>query len=187
MQKLTVLIDMDDTMTNMLQCWLSALNETHGTNVAYDDVTEWDMKKSFPTLSKEEIYAPLHQDAFCAQTEPKSGSIECIQKLMEEGFTVYVVTSSHYTDLKSKIENVLKKHFPFIPWKNVIITQNKQMIRGDILIDDGVHNLEGGAYFKILMDAPHNRSYDADGNDMLRVHNWDEAYHAVLNHANVKM
>ena len=48
------------------------------------------------------------------------------------------------------------------------------MIRGDVLIDDGIHNLEGGDYVKILMTAPHNRNYDAEANGMIRVHNWEE-------------
>ena len=43
-----------------------------------------------------------------------------------------------------------------------------------MLIDDGIHNLEGGEYKKILFTAPHNRYYDAEGNGMIRVSSWDE-------------
>jgi hypothetical protein len=43
------------------------------------------------------------------------------------------------------------------------------MIRGDVLIDDGIHNLEGGDYKKILFTAAHNRNYDAEANGMIRV------------------
>ena len=46
--------------------------------------------------------------------------------------------------------------------------------RGDVLIDDGIHNLEGGDYMKILFSAPHNRNYDAEKNGMIRVRTWDE-------------
>ncbi|MBO5639771.1 MAG: hypothetical protein J5916_07690 [Oscillospiraceae bacterium] len=56
----------------------------------------------------------------------------------------------------------------------MIITSRKQLIRGDVLIDDGIHNLEGGAYIKILMTAPHNRNYDAEANGMIRAHHWAE-------------
>ena len=48
------------------------------------------------------------------------------------------------------------------------------MIRGDVLIDDGIHNLEGGHYEKILMTAPHNINYDAEKHGMIRVRNWKE-------------
>lgn len=62
----------------------------------------------------------------------------------------------------------------------MIITANKQMIRGDVLIDDGVHNLEGGSYKKILMTAPHNRNYDAEANGMIRVSNWTEIEKSIF-------
>jgi 5'(3')-deoxyribonucleotidase len=61
----------------------------------------------------------------------------------------------------------------------LIITFHKQLLQGDVLIDDGVHNLEGGSYTKVLMTAPHNRSYDAEANGMIRVNNWSEAIAVV--------
>ena len=64
--------------------------------------------------------------------------------------------------------------FPFLSWDRVIVTRRKQLIRGDVLIDDGIHNLEGGDYTKILFTAPYNRDYDAEANGMIRVKNWDE-------------
>ena len=42
------------------------------------------------------------------------------------------------------------------------------------LIDDGIHNLEGGEYRKILFTRPYNLHYDAEANGMIRVHTWDE-------------
>ena len=72
------------------------------------------------------------------------------------------------------MNDLLLKYFPFLTWHQVIITSKKQLIRGDVLIDDGVHNLEGGPYVKILMTAPHNRNYDAEANGMIRVSDWGE-------------
>lgn len=178
-KKLTILIDMDDTIENLLECWVSELNRTYGTNVKYDEVFAWDMTEVFPTLTKTEIYAPLHNSNFWSKIQPLPGSVDYVKRLIDDGHNVYIVTTSHYTDIKNKIENVLTKHFPFISWKNVIIASNKQLINGDILIDDGVHNLEGGEYIKFLMDAPHNRSYDAEKNGMLRVYNWEEIYKII--------
>lgn len=53
------------------------------------------------------------------------------------------------------------------------------MIKADYLIDDGVHNLENGNFIKILMSAPHNRTYDAESNGMIRVNNWKEIYEII--------
>ena len=61
----------------------------------------------------------------------------------------------------------------------MIITGRKQMIRGDVLIDDGIHNLEGGEYRKILFTAPYNRDYNAEANGMIRVNTWEEAVRVI--------
>ena len=72
------------------------------------------------------------------------------------------------------MDEVLFRYFPFLTWDQVIVTTRKQLIRGDVLIDDGIHNLEGGNYRKILFTAPHNRYYDAAAHDMIRVNSWEE-------------
>lgn len=43
----------------------------------------------------------------------------------------------------------------------------------------GVHNLDGGVYAKILMDAPHNRGIDESLYGALRAHNWDDVYQYI--------
>ena len=81
--------------------------------------------------------------------------------------------------MPAKMERVLFRYFPFLSRDQVIITGNKQMIRGDVMIDDGIHNLEGGEYRKILFTAPYNKDYDAEANGMIRVHNWDEILRVI--------
>ena len=93
---------------------------------------------------------------------------------MDAGHEVFIVTATPYESVTDKMTEVLFRYFPFLTWKQLIITSRKQLIRGDVLIDDGVHNLEGGDYVKILMTAPHNRNYDAEANGMIRVQTWAE-------------
>lgn len=172
MRRLRILVDMDDTIEHLLDAWIRCLNKRHGTTVKYADVTEWDLCKSFPTLTKEQIYAPLVEDDFWKTVEPMRDAADVLKWAIDEGHEIYIVTATAYETVKSKMENVLFKHFPFISWKNVIIAQNKQMIRGDILVDDAPHNLEGGDYIKLLMTAGHNRLYNAEKNGMYRVDTW---------------
>jgi len=60
--------------------------------------------------------------------------------------------------------------------KNPDIARNKQLIMGDVMIDDGIHNLIGGKYEKLLFDRNHNRSVDEKKYGCIRVHSWDEIY-----------
>ena len=183
MKRLTILVDMDDTIEDLLGAWVSYLNKVHGTTIQKDDVFDWDISKSFPTLDKQQIFAPLYQDSFWLSVKPIEDAPRALQKLINDGHKIYIVTTSSYETIHTKMEKVLFKYFPFLSWDDVIITSNKQLINGDVLVDDGVHNLEGGAYLRILMDAPHNRSYDAEENEMIRVKNWDEAYTVIKQYA----
>lgn len=171
---LRILIDMDDTIEHLLSTWIKCLNSRYKTSVKQDEVTQWDLQVAFPSLTKEQIHAPLEEESFWQQVEPTDGAAEVIQWMMEQGHEVYIVTASAYRTIKPKMEQVLFKHFPFLTWNNVIITNHKQMINGDILIDDAPHNLIGGKYIKVLMDAPHNQSFNEEEHGMLRVTNWDE-------------
>ena len=176
---MVILVDMDDTIENLLESWVGYLNEKYCTNVNPDDVTDWDVSKSFPELTREQVYKPLFDDELWRTVKPMDGAAENLKRLIDEGHEVYIVTNSCYQTLVVKMEEVLFRYFPFLTWEQVILASNKQMIRGDVLIDDGIHNLIDGDYIKILMDAPHNRQYDAAPMGMYRVHNWDEVYKLI--------
>ena len=181
MDKLTILIDMDDTMVDLISVWTKRLNEQYGLSIKNSDICVWDLMQIFTTLTKEQIYAPLHDAKLWDEIKPIADCSKYIKKLMDDGHEIYVVTSAHYKTIQHKIEKVMLKYFPYIPWRNVIVASKKQMIKGDILIDDAIHNLVGGEYRKFLMKAPHNQNYDAEANGMIRVSSWKEIYELIVN------
>lgn len=183
MKKLIILVDMDDTIENLLEVWVSYLNERYGLTVTVDDVRDWDISLAYPSLTRAQVYSVLYENAMWKRVEPLPDSQELLKKLKDDGHEIYIVTSSNYQTLHTKMDEVLFYYFPFIDWSHVIITSNKQMIRGDVLIDDAPHNHIGGEYFKILMDCPHNRTFDADGSGMIRVHSWKEIYEEIKRYA----
>ena len=64
-------------------------------------------------------------------------------------------------------------------FKRVIICHHKDFLKGDILIDDGPHNMQGGEYRKILFSANHNLDFDEASVNAVRVTGWDEVLEAV--------
>ena len=57
------------------------------------------------------------------------------------------------------------------------------MVHGDILIDDGIHNLVNGDYFKILFNRPHNCGLDVEKYDIHRAETWDDVDALVQQYA----
>ena len=176
---MTILVDMDDTIEQLLRAWLKCANEKFDREVTYDEVRDWDVSKAYPGLTHDQIYDILLQPGFWKTVEPMPGAARVLKQFMEDGHKVYIVTATDYEIIPEKMDHLLFRYFPFLSWDQVIITSRKQMIKGDVLIDDGVHNLEGGDYAKILVTAPHNVDYDAEANGMIRVKDWDEILSAV--------
>lgn len=170
---------MDDVLENLTTAWVAYLNRKYGTEVSPEDIVDWSVDRFFPELSRQQVYEALMDDELWRAVRPLEDAPEVLQELIRDGHDVFVVTNSHYRALTAKMEDVLFAYFPFLTWDQVIIARNKQMVRGDILIDDGVHNLVGGDYIKILMDRPHNRSFDAEAAGMYRVSGWREIYSLI--------
>lgn len=174
-----ILVDMDDTMEQLLEAWLRKVNEKYDRSVVCEDITVWDVSKAYPGLTKEQVYDVILENDFWKDVEPIPHAAEVLEGFIRKGHEIFVVTATPYESVPGKMRDHLFRYFPFIRWENVIITSRKQLIQGDVLIDDGVHNLEGGNYRKILVDAPYNRAYDAEANGMIRVYNWKEIEAAV--------
>lgn len=171
MNRLKILFDADDVAETLVQGWVSILNERYGTSVSLEDVTDWDISLAFPTLTKKQIYGVLQEEQIWANLQPIPGAQEYLQRLYDEGHELYMVTATDYRTCRVKIERILEL-FPFLDAEHIIIAHNKQMVTGDVLIDDGPHNLVGGRYFRILFDQPHNRGFDEKKYGMYRAGGW---------------
>ena len=172
----TILVDMDDTIEYLLREWLNWLNTRYARDVHEEDINDWNIMLAYPGLTDTQVYAPLFFEELWKRVKPMPDAVEYLKLLHDEGHEIYIVTSSNFHTIEMKLTEVLFKNFPFIDEDHVIVARKKQMIRGDIMIDDGPHNLIGGEYIKILMTAAHNRGFDAKANGMIRVHNWSEIY-----------
>jgi len=174
-----ILCDMDDVLEQLVVGWVAYLNEKYGTTVKPEEITEWYFEKNFPTLTKEQVYAAENDDHLWDLTPPMPGAREVIEKFIAEGHEIFIVTHSTRETLRYKMDNVLFKYYPFLTWDQVVVTGNKSLVIGDILIDDKPSNLVGGVYKGILFTANHNRNFDESSIGVPRANNWDEVYAEV--------
>lgn len=178
-----ILVDMDDVLENLQEPWITRLNEKFKRNVDWTKVTDWNVEIYYPPLTKKQVLSPLFEDNFWNTVKPKDDAIEVLKKLYEENYSIYLVTNSAFATLTNKFSQALWPYFPFIDENHIIITNCKQLIRGHVLIDDGVHNLIDKpfkpSYYKILFTANTNRNFNTIGTDIKRVSNWFEIYSII--------
>lgn len=179
MRKLRVLFDADDVAENLCECLVQFLNERYGTSVGIEDVTNWDVSRAFPMLTREQVFAPFEEDALFRRLEPVPGAQEYLGRMRKDGHELYMVTASGYRTLPAKMERIFQL-FPWLSWSSVIVTAHKKLVRGDVLIDDRPENLWAGNYTGFLFDRPHNRGATTTrANGSHRVMSWEQAYRGV--------
>lgn len=177
-EKKIILCDADDVIENLIDCWVSAINQRYRTTVKPSEVTDWDVSLFFPTLTKEQVFAPIKEKDIWSNLERIPDCFEVLKEINDKHI-LRIVTATHYNTCDKKIERILEL-YPFLNWKQFIITSHKQLVHGDYLIDDGVHNVTGGDYQGILFSRPHNQSFDAQAAGVIRVSEWKEIRSIIL-------
>ena len=180
MKKFTILCDADDTIINLLPRWLAEINQTYGKAVRKEEIQNWDTTKAFPGLTADEVLKPLYRADFWDTVTPIKGSGYYLERLIKDGHDLSIVTASNLETSGEKTAKLLKL-FPFLRKEQIIFTQNKQAVPGDVLIDDGVHNLIGGNYRKLLFHQPGNAAFREGEHGITRVYSWKEIYERIKN------
>ena len=182
-----LLTDLDDVLENLTDVWLSLLSWLQRNNPSFvpktiEDLDSWNLSEKFPMLTVDEVFEPLNTDLIWKQIRPLPGAVEKIEKYNGmSGVKVRILTSSHYSAIASKRE-FLRKFFTFINWNQVIITSEKQRVKGNVLVDDYQNNLIGGDYKGILFYRPHNRLFDESKYpNITRAADWNEADRIIMN------
>ena len=160
---MTILVDIDSTITNFSEALLNWLNankvpDKHNqTHHEYSDIISYDWF--------EETYAdpwyPTRTKLFWNTVKVNPEAVSILESWMKQGFNVYLVSASWIDDvLGHKIQTTLEAFNPeLINERNVVITQDKSIIRGDVIIDDCVDNLYSFDKVRICYAQPWNENY----------------------------
>lgn len=148
-------IDIDNTVNDFIEKFVFYLNgvQSRLEPISYtfynpspeintEDITNYRLKIS--TGVSDEVLETLffRNNAFYETLEPLENAVETIKELVERGNTVRFVTAIRYDVVQARID-FIKKYFPFIdPDTQLIVTNNKEAIYADIVIDDCLDNLK---------------------------------------------
>ncbi len=154
----TLLIDMDNCITDPKI--LEYINEFSNTNYKLEEQTDFYLQNLIKD-KKNEFYDFLSTKNLYEDCPLKDDCYEVLEKL-NKIYDIYIVTSYLWKDktdssahnLKNKY-NYLREKLPFIDPSKYIFTTNKNIIKGDISIDDKLSNLHTNK--KLLFTAWHNK------------------------------
>ncbi len=169
-----ILVDQDQVLCKWAERILEWWNHDNGTNVTIEDIESFDMKLNMGPGSEHFIRASMRYPDFYQELEPIDGALEGMHELHKRGHDVIIVTAiprSAGVSYHGKMAWI-RKYMPWFDLNNFIGCRRKEMVIGDVLLDDGPHNIE--AFNKIgreavIYDQPWNRKLPGP-----RVKNWKE-------------
>lgn len=184
-----ILFDFDDVLNDLSKRWVQELNRRYDMRVRWEDVTAYDLRKSFPGLSDYQLYEPYLDGTLYLDINPVREAQTLINDLSDE-HDLLIVTSNllgveavplyEYLWNGSPTRTIdyllqfIGQYYPQIDHQNVIVTCRKDLIDGDVLIDDNPDNLFRFRGVRILIDKPYNRDLDTVRHNIRRVYHYND-------------
>ena len=178
-ERLTILIDWDDVINDLMPKALELLNSENGTSYTLESFPEYNFSNYLPEEDSAKLHALFLTERLWDSLRPTPDSQETLKRMMNDGNEVLLITATHWRNVAFKMI-WLAKYFPFIQWEQVIVTSKKNKVQGDWLIEDNPENLKKHPYGRVCIDKPWNRSLNDDVYDVIRVKNLSQAYDAIL-------
>lgn len=171
---MTIFIGIDDTITNFGEVLLQRLNNKYRTSFKLEDITSWEWyRENF--INPWEVI----NKSFWEEVEVNIEAKNFIKKRLEKNDEIYLVSATFIdNNLPIKIEKTIEKLDNLIDKNHIIITNNKTLLCGDIMIDDGIHNLiNNHCKINICFAQPWNWSittnFQREYLNIIRTNEWD--------------
>lgn len=169
-----ILLDQDQVLAQWVERVLQYFNEDFGTKLTVEDIKTWDMTENLGPRSEAAIRSYMRYPELYRDLDPVEGAIDGVKSLIDDGHDVVIVTAvprSAGISYHGKLE-WLRRNMPYFDLANLISCHRKDLIRGDMLLDDGPHNIE--PFMKVGHAVVFDRPWNKDVEGHARVHSWKE-------------
>lgn len=180
MRKLRIVVDQDQVLCQWVERILEWFNEDKGTKFTINDIKTWNMTDNLGEHSKDFLRSCMRYPELYRDLDSVEDAIEGMQFLHEQGHDVIIATAVPKCAgiaYHGKLEWI-RRNMPWFDLNNFVAIQRKDLLSGDILLDDGPHNIEAWLKTKrtaVVFDAPWNRKVKCK----YRVKSWQEFVDAL--------
>ena len=183
----TIYLDLDEVSVDMLSYLCIQYNNKFNKNLKVSDIKTYNLLQY---IGEEDIQL-IREKGFFANLKPIKNSIETIEKLINDGHMVFIISSP--MNEFSVFEKYLwcKEILPFFDIRNLILVGNKSELlskidgENSVLFDDCPAYLREFNGIRIVMDREYNKELvvgdSVNGVNYVdyRVSGWNEFYEIV--------
>jgi 5'-nucleotidase len=133
----TILIDLDGIVVNLHRPWLAIYNELYHDTLTEEAWTDWEVSSA---KNRHGFFKVLDSPGMFLLPDPIPGAIKGIGELIALKHNVYILSAATGNPLTDK-SKWISRWMPWFDHKKVIFTHAKHLVKGDVLFDDGPHNI----------------------------------------------
>lgn len=168
-----LIVDMDGVLADTYQQYIITELKESGVEIKYDETLGLLEEEAFPNCIKH-----LETRGFF-RTIPVMKNAQDTLRRLNEKFEVFVVSAA--TEFPFSLEEKyfwLEENFPFLTWEQFVFCGDNKVVKGDIMIDDFIQNLDSFQGRTILFSQPHNCNLNEHLHE--RVENWKDLENLLL-------
>ncbi|MDI6736949.1 MAG: 5'-3'-deoxyribonucleotidase [Nanoarchaeota archaeon] len=159
-----VLVDMDDVIADYEGGFVKKWRELYPGRISIqvEQRTTWGLEKQYPAEFKDDIMAVFTSKGFIAALEPIAGGLEALAEMKSKGHDVFICSSPMKIYKHCVVEKYewIDMHLGSEWVRRLMLTADKTMVSGDILIDDNpeIKGCAKPSWEHVLYDIAYNRS-----------------------------
>jgi len=157
-----IAVDVDGVIVDLVTPWLRRYNLDYNDDLTPESIQDWEVDKFVKIECGERIYKYIENPDIYYEALPIKDSLWGVNILRSIGIRVVFLTVSANGTQGRKFKWLYDNSF-FMndsnPLDNYIECKDKSLIRADILLDDGVHNIKSFIGKGVLFTQPWNRKY----------------------------
>jgi 5'(3')-deoxyribonucleotidase len=144
--------------------------------------TSWDLTLGLSEEEKAAIFEVMHLPGFYRNLEPVEGSVRALHEMLNDNLEVFLCSTPSLDNPTCASDKLawVGEHFGREIAKRTILTLDKTMVHGDVLIDDKdvITGLRQPSWTRIVFDRAYNG--DAPGPRMWLWPEWARVVYATL-------
>jgi 5'-nucleotidase len=168
--QLKIICDMDDVLADFTQqicnAWNNEFNEKEN--------SYW----TTPRRTRSFIDAQMAKPRFFYYLEPIKNAISCMDCLLrDKSLEIFIATKIFPSSVYAFVDKLewIERYLPNFNKNNFFACSRKEMIKGDVLIDDCPDNIKSWKRIGLLFDSPCNQDFQLG----YRVKSWIEILNKI--------
>jgi 5'-nucleotidase len=152
-----IAVDLDSTLNVLMPAWLDWYNAHYNDDLTDADITQWDIHELVRPECGARIYDFLRLPGVFSSLPIQYSAAEVMERLCAE-HDVRIVTAWSNSSVGVVVDKRawVQEHLPFFNPRHMIFCCDKSFIDADVLLDDGIHNLEAFRGYSVAYAQPWN-------------------------------